>query len=106
VTEDDEIADRLLLPPCRPELKCGIPYKWFRGLWFVWGAGLILFGAIITGTGVCLMIGVVLRTITAIDFNALSVVATFCCTKLIATRSTIWLTGITLDPLYGQRKPR
>jgi type IV secretory pathway VirB3-like protein len=106
MTEDDDIADRLLLPPCRPELKWGIPYRWFLGLWMVWGIGLMWFGAIITGTGICIMIGVVLRKITAIDFNALSVVATYCRTKLLATRSTIWISGITLDPLYKQRAPR
>jgi hypothetical protein len=103
MTEDDEVADRLLLPPCRPELMWGIPYKWWCGLWIAWGFGLMWFGAIITGTGICLMIGIALRSITAIDFNALSVVGTYCTTKLIANRSTIWIVGVTLDPLYGQR---
>jgi hypothetical protein len=106
VTDDDQIADRLLLPPCRPELIWGIPYKAFMALWAVWGIGLIMFGGLITGTGVCFFAGIVMRGITAWDFNAIPAATVYCRTKLIATRSTVWRTGVTLDPLYGQRKPR
>jgi type IV secretory pathway VirB3-like protein len=100
---DDAIADRLLLPPCRPELMWGIPYKAFLFLVGIWMMGVTLFGAVITGTGVCVMIWWALRALTAWDFNAISVMITYGRTKLIAVRSPIWITGITLDPLFGQR---
>lgn len=75
-------------------------------LWAIWGAGLIMFGAIISGTGICIIAGVVLRGVTAWDFNAIPAAIVYCQTKLVATRSAVWRSGITLDPLYGQRKPR
>ncbi|HEY4152175.1 MAG TPA: hypothetical protein VGM38_02525 [Pseudolysinimonas sp.] len=106
MTEDDEIADRLLLPPCRPELMLGIPYYHFLALWAIWAVGLIVFGAIITGTGLCVIAGLFERGITAWDFNAIPVAMVYRRTKLVATRSTVWISGVTLDPLYGQRKPR
>jgi type IV secretory pathway VirB3-like protein len=100
---DDEIADRLLLPPCRPALILGIPYAAFRLLVGVWMVGLTMFGAAITGTGVCIMLWWALRGLIAWDFNIISVIVVYCRTKLIATRSPLWITGVTLDPLYGQR---
>lgn len=100
---DDELADRLLLPPCRPELLWGVPYKAVLSLVGIWIIGLTMAGAIITGTGVCVMIWWALRQLTAWDFNAIPVMITYAKTKLIATRSKIWLAGVTLDPLFGQR---
>lgn len=100
---DDQLADRLLLPPCRPELMWGIPYTALMSIVGVWIVGLTMFGAIVTGTGVCALLWLALRQLIAWDFNAISVITVYCRTKLIATRSSIWLTSITFDPLYGQR---
>lgn len=81
----------------------GIPYNAFRFLVGIWLTGLTLFGAAITGTGVVVMVWLALRALTAQDFNAIPVMVTYARTKLIAVRSRLWITGVTLDPLYGNR---
>lgn len=102
-TEDDIAGDRLLLPPCRPTLMGGVPLEAALTLGFSWACGLVLFGAVVTGTGVCLMAYYALRALIADDFNAVSVFLCYARTKLKAQKSLIW-TGVTLDPLFGQRR--
>jgi type IV secretory pathway VirB3-like protein len=106
MTDDDAIADRLLLPCCRPVLFCAVPYRVFWSICFSWGFGLIWFGAAVTGSGVAFMAWLAARAMVAHDFNAFSVIFVYCKTKLFTERSLIWISGVTLDPLYGQRKPR
>jgi type IV secretory pathway VirB3-like protein len=103
MTDDDAIADRLLLPPCRPVMRAGLPLSAFYRICCAWGLSLIMFGALITGTGVAIAVWVVLKAAVAHDFNIVSVATVYLKTKFIATRSLIWFVGVTLDPNYGPR---
>jgi type IV secretory pathway VirB3-like protein len=104
-TEDDLIGDRLSLPLCRPTLLWGIPMREMLAILGFWAVGLVLFGAAITGTGVAIVLYFVIRAITAKDFNAIPAFFCYGRTKFLEQRAVAW-TGVTLDPLYGQRPPR
>jgi type IV secretory pathway VirB3-like protein len=104
-TEDDLISDYLCLPMCRPTLWFGVPVWHGLALLGFWAIGLVWFGAIITGTGVAVVVYILLRAITAKDFNALTAFTCYGSTKALEQKGAAW-SGVTLDPLYGQRPPK
>jgi len=82
----------------------GLPMREMLAIIGCWSLGLVLFGTLVTGTGVAVVLYFVLRALTAKDFNAIPAFMCYGRTKFLEQRAAAWV-GVTLDPLYGQRRP-